>query len=242
MKFVTVLALCNDEETAKLKNYITNRYDIKLVTYNERDYKYFIDYMSENIDIILIEKSVNNKLFILNQYKDKYNYTKTIVVDDYNLECYKYLDNQYKLFNIFKNDYSKELFNICLNLVQKVATKNIPLYQEISNIINKTNISEKRLGYQYLRRAIYESFNNPHLLDNFDKKLYPLLSKTYHKSTVSIEKAIRSSISTAMENPQDEYNNQIFSKYMTYDKTSPTNQEYILTIVNLLLVEYGKII
>jgi len=242
MKIITVLALCNEKENIKLKNYINNRYDIKLVIYNEREYRSFIDYMNNPVDIILIEQSINNKLFILNQYKDKYNYTKTIVVDDYNLECYKYIDDQYKLFNIFKNDYSKELFNICLNLVQKIAIKNIPLYQEISNIINKTNIPDNRIGYQYLRRAIYESFNNPYLLDNFNKKLYPLLSKTYHKSTSSIEKAIRTSINKAMDKPNTDYNNKLFSKYMTYDKTTPTNQEYISTIVNMLFIEYGKII
>ena len=240
MKFITVLALCNEDETAKIKNYTQDRYDIRLITYKENDYRAFLDYINTKVDIILIENSINNKLYILKEYKDKTNYNKTIIVDDYKFECYKYIDNQYNLFNILKSDYSKEQLNICIDLVNKITTKNIPLYQEISNIIDKTNIPENRLGYQYLRRAIYESFNNPHLLDNFNKRLYPLLSKTYNKSTVSIEKAIRNSITNAMDNPNDEYNNKIFSKYMTYDKT-PTNQEYILTIVNLLMVEYGKI-
>ena len=241
MKFTTVLALCNEEETDKIHSYLQDRYDINIIIYKEKDYKTFLNHINNQIDIILIENSISNKLYILNQYKDKTYYNKTIVVDDYKLECYKYLDDKYRLFNILKSDYNKESLNICIDLVKKVKNKNIPLYQEITNIIDKTNISDNRLGYQYLRRAIYESFNNPHLLKNFNKNLYPLLSKTYHKSTISIEKAIRTSISNAMDNPNDEYNNKIFSKYMTYDKNIPTNQEYILTIVNMLNVEYGKI-
>ncbi len=241
MKFITVLALCNEEETAKIHSYLQDRYDVNTIIYKEKDYKAFLNNINDKIDIILLENSINDKLFILNQYKDKSYYNKTIIVDDYKLECYKYIDDRYKLFNIFKSDYNKESLIISIDLVNKITTKNIPLYQEISNIIDKTNISDNRLGYQYLRRAIYESFNNPHLLDNFNRNLYPLLSKTYNKSTVSIEKAIRTSITTAMDNPNDEYNNKIFSKYMTYDKTTPTNQEYILTVVNMLFVEYGKI-
>ena len=241
MKITTVLALCNEEETAKINSYIQDRYDIKLIIYKEKDYRAFLDNINSNIDIILIENSIYNKLHILKEYKDKTYYNKTIIIDDYRLECYKYIDDQYQLFNIFQSNYNKEQLITCIDLANRITIKNIPLYQEISNIINKTNISENRIGYQYIRRAIYESFNNPQLLDNFSKKLYPLLSKTYNKSIFSIEKAIRNSITKAMDNPNNEYNNKIFSKYMTYDKTTPTNQEYILTIVNLLMVEYGKI-
>jgi len=44
-----------------------------------------------------------------------------------------------------------------------------------------------------------------------------------------------------MNNINDEYNNKLFGKYMTYDKTTPTTQEFILTIVDNLLIEYGKV-
>ena len=141
---------------------------------------------------------------ILNKYQNKEKYNKTIVVDDYNLLCYKYLDNY--LFNIFQSGYNKDLLYICLDTIRKL-----------------------------------NHYNNPLLLKNFKKHLYPLLSKKYNKSICSIERAMRYSIYKAMDNTNDEYNNKLFSKYMTYDKTIPTTQEFILTIVNNLLSEYGKI-
>ena len=108
MKITTVLALCNEEETAKINSYIQDRYDIKLIIYKEKDYRAFLDNINSNIDIILIENSIYNKLHILKEYKDKTYYNKTIIIDDYRLECYKYIDDQYQLFNIFQSNYNKE--------------------------------------------------------------------------------------------------------------------------------------
>ena len=241
MKQLDLLALCNNQEQDRLKELLHNRYDTNLIIYNESEQNQFINYLNNNnVDLILIENSIKNKLNILNKYQNKEKYNKTIVVDDYNLLCYKYLDNY--LFNIFQSGYNKDLLYICLDTIRKLNHYyNIPLYQKINIILDKTNLPNNKLGYIYIKKAIYEAFNNPLLLKNFKKHLYPLLSKKYHKSICSIERAMRYSIYKAMDNTNDEYNNKLFSKYMTYDKTIPTTQEFILTIVNNLLSEYGKI-
>ena len=240
MKQLDLLALCNNQEQDRLKELLHNRYDTNLIIYNESEQNQFINYLNNNnVDLILIENSIKNKLNILNKYQNKENYNKTIVVDDYNLLCYKYLDDY--LFNIFQSGYNKDLLYTSLDTIQKLNHYyNIPLYQQINTILDKTNLPNNKKGYIYIKKAIYELFNNPSLVQNFDRKLYPLLSKTYHKSTYSIERAMRYSINKAM-NSNNEYNNKLFSKYITYDKTTPTTQEFILTIVDNLLNEYGKV-
>ena len=240
MKQLKLLALCNNQERDRLKELLHNRYDTNLIIYNEKEYNQFIYYLNNNkVDLIIIENSIKDKLYILNRYQDRTNYNKTIIVDDYNLLCYKYLDNN--LFNIFPSNYNKDLLHISLDFVLKINyDNNIPLYKNINNILDKTNLPNNKVGYVYIKKAIYESFNDPSLLNNFSKNLYPLLSKKYHKSTCSIERAMRYSINKAMDSINDEYNNKLFSKYITYDKTIPTTQEFILTIVNILLTEYGK--
>ena len=241
MKHLNLLVLCNDKEQERLKNLLYNRYDTKLLIYNEKERYQFINYLNNNdIDLIIIESSINNKLYLLNQYNNKTKYNRTIIVDDLKLECYKYLD--FHLFNIFPTNYNKDLLDISLDIIKKIDISiNIPLHQKIVHILNKTNLPNNNMGYKYIKQAIYESFNNPNLLINFNKRLYPLLSKKYQKSIYSIEKAMRSTITKAMNSTNDEYNNKLFSKYITYDKTTPTTQEFILTIVDNLLNEYGKV-
>ncbi len=241
MKYINLLVLCKDREQERLKELLNNRYDTNLIIFNEKDYNKFIDYLNKHtIDLILIENSITNKISILEKYNNKEDYSKTIIVDDYKLECYKHLDNN--LFNIFPSDYNKDLLYICLDIVLKTNIHRcIPLYQQISSILDKTKIPTNMMGYVYLRKAIYEIFKDESLKYNFNSKLYPLLSKTYNKSICSIEKAMRSTITKAMNNTNDEYNNKLFSKYITYDKTTPTTQEFILTIVDNLLNEYGKV-
>ena len=176
MKQLVLLVLCEKEEQERLEDIIHYRYNTKLVVYNKGDYYKFLEYLNNNtVDLILIEKSIPDKLTILNKYKNKQDYNKTIIVDDLKLECYKYLD--YNLFNILPSNYNKELLYICLDIALKINDNpNIPLYQKISDILDKTNLPNNKIGYKYIRKAIYELFQDPSLTNNFNRKLYPLFS------------------------------------------------------------------
>lgn len=102
------------------------------------------------------------------------------------------------------------------------------ILKRISKTLKRLGISPNKEGYHYLKDCILICLEKDEL--KVTKKIYLLLSKKYHKTTSSIEKAIRVAIENGWNNCDLSYSEDLFENTINYNKGKPTNYEFIATI------------
>ena len=106
------------------------------------------------------------------------------------------------------------------------------LTQRIHRELDFVGISPKAIGYQYLTDAILLAFHDPQ--PNLCRKL----SEKYHKTDVSIERAMQNAINRAWRTSDPDDLLEHYTARIRSDKGVPTLMEFVSHYVNVLRLEY----
>ncbi len=111
------------------------------------------------------------------------------------------------------------------------------LDERLANIFISAGIPPHIKGYQFLREAVKQAVNDPNMINNITKMLYPAVAERFNTSPSKVERAIRHAIEVAwsrgkIENINNVYGIKIFSK-----SDKPTNGELIALVSDKLLIE-----
>ena len=106
------------------------------------------------------------------------------------------------------------------------------LTQRIHRELDFVGISPKAIGYQYLTDAILLTFHDPQ--PNLCRKL----SEKYHKTDVSIERAMQNAINRAWRTSDPDDLLEHYTARIRSDKGVPTLMEFVSHYVNVLRLEY----
>lgn len=246
---IKVLVVCSTNYYEVLKSSfakISTEVQIKYHTDNYKDAIKIINSFSDDIDAIIIDSEIDNRktINLLKDYNNQQMLSSTIIIDNIKLDCYNLLFSNYQLYNIIPKDYKiEELLEDLREIKQKRSIYDyhkLPVYDKISDILKKLGISPDKNGFHYLRKAIYECYNNPMLMSNITKGIYPLVSTTFNKKESCIERSIRSAIETGWDRGNFEYSTELFSNCVDFYKSKPTNGEFVAVIVDKLLIDEGR--
>ncbi len=119
------------------------------------------------------------------------------------------------------------------NLKEK-ADEPIDLDTEITEILHEIGVPAHIKGYLYLRESITMVYHNVDILGAITKILYPTVAKKYKTTSSRVERAIRHSIEVAWNRGNVEAISQIFAYTISYNKSKPTNSEFIAMIADKL--------
>ncbi|MDE6584410.1 MAG: sporulation transcription factor Spo0A [Anaeroplasmataceae bacterium] len=120
------------------------------------------------------------------------------------------------------------------NLKEKPKNTSIDLDTEITEILHEIGVPAHIKGYLYLREAITMVYNNVDILGAITKYLYPTVAKKYKTTSSRVERAIRHSIEVAWNRGNVDAISQIFAYTISYNKSKPTNSEFIAMIADKL--------
>lgn len=120
-----------------------------------------------------------------------------------------------------------------INLANNAKVE-INLNQEITNILHEVGVPAHIKGYLYLREAITMVYNDINVLGAITKVLYPLIAKKFNTTSSRVERAIRHSIEVAWGRGNADTIAHIFSYTVSYNKSKPTNSEFIAMIADKL--------
>ncbi|MDR3262830.1 MAG: sporulation transcription factor Spo0A [Clostridiales bacterium] len=109
--------------------------------------------------------------------------------------------------------------------------------EKIANIFISVGIPAHIKGYQFLREAIKMAINNPEIINNITKKLYPNIAEKYDTSSSKVERAIRHAIEVAWSRGKIENINNIFGIKIYTASDKPTNGEFIALVADKMLLE-----
>ena len=111
------------------------------------------------------------------------------------------------------------------------------LDEKISNIFISIGIPPHIMGYQYLREGIKMTIDDPTIINNVTKKLYPEIGLRFKTTASKVERAIRHAIEVAWNRGRIEAINSIFGVRVYIGNERPTNSEFIALVADKLIFE-----
>ena len=124
------------------------------------------------------------------------------------------------------------------NLVDKsFERKANRLDERISKIFISVGIPPHIKGYQYLREGVKMAVDNPDIINNITKKLYPMIGEKYDTSASKVERAIRHAIEVAWNRGRIETINTMLGIRAYIGNEKPTNGEFIALIADKMILE-----
>ena len=111
------------------------------------------------------------------------------------------------------------------------------LDERLSNVFVTVGIPANLKGYQFLREGVKLTVDQPSMINNVTKQLYPAIARKFETSASKVERAIRHAIEVAwnrgrMENINTWYGVKVYSSY-----EKPTNSEFIALVADKLMLE-----
>lgn len=111
------------------------------------------------------------------------------------------------------------------------------LDEKISNIFISIGIPPHIKGYGYLREGIKLAVEEPQIINNVTKGLYPLIGERFGTSASKVERAIRHAIEVAWNRGRVEAISAIFGARVYIGTEKPTNSEFIALVADKLILE-----
>ena len=113
----------------------------------------------------------------------------------------------------------------------------VSLEEKISKIFINVGIPPHIKGYSFLREGVKMAVENPEIINNITKKLYPSIGEKYNTSASKVERAIRHAIEVAWNRGRIDSINNILGVRAYIGAEKPTNGEFIALVADKMLLE-----
>lgn len=145
------------------------------------------------------------------------------------------LNNLGKTIQSLLKETSSNSFGASYNLkAQKNNPNGKTLDTEITELLHEIGVPAHIKGYMYLRESITMVYNDVEILGGITKILYPTVARKFKTTSSRVERAIRHSIEVAWNRGNVDAISQIFAYTISYNKSKPTNSEFIAMIADKL--------
>ena len=123
------------------------------------------------------------------------------------------------------------------SLISEEIIYRMTLEEKVSSIFINVGIPPHIKGYSFLREGVIMAVNDPEIINNITKKLYPQIGEKYQTSASKVERAIRHAIEVAWNRGRIESINSILGVRAYIGAEKPTNGEFIALVADKMLLE-----
>ena len=109
--------------------------------------------------------------------------------------------------------------------------------EKISKIFINVGIPPHIKGYMFLREGVKMAVENPMIINNITKQLYPMIGEKFSTTASKVERAIRHAIEVAWNRGRIESINNILGVRAYVGAEKPTNGEFIALVADKMLLE-----
>ena len=207
----------------------------------------------QEVDVLLMNFFLSgidaiNIISEIRKQKDIYNLPKRIVVmldytSNFVVSKLSELEVDYVLMKPLNLDHFNQLlinFSKDLNKLENKIKDEDDLEYEITTILHEVGVPAHIKGYLYLREAIKIIYRDVSILGSVTKVLYPTLASMFYTTASRVERAIRHAIEISWVRGNVDTITDIFSYTISYNKSKPTNSEFIAMISDRLRLEHKK--
>ena len=113
----------------------------------------------------------------------------------------------------------------------------VSLEEKISKIFINVGIPPHIKGYSFLREGVKMAVEDPEIINNITKRLYPSIGEKYNTTASKVERAIRHAIEVAWNRGRIDNINNILGVRAYIGAEKPTNGEFIALVADKMLLE-----
>lgn len=113
----------------------------------------------------------------------------------------------------------------------------VSLDEKISKIFINVGIPPHIKGYSFLREGVKMAVEDPDIINNITKRLYPSIGEKYNTTASKVERAIRHAIEVAWNRGRIDNINNILGVRAYIGAEKPTNGEFIALVADKMLLE-----
>lgn len=178
-----------------------------------------------------IKEKTNKKVFVISSYKDN-----DILENAINLNVVSYMLKPFDLHILEKR----------INKIMEsdndisIESEHNTIRKKITKIIHELGVPSNLKGYNYIREGIMLVYYDPTLSSKITKGLYPQIAQKYTSNESRVERSMRHAIEVSWNRGNWDMMEDIFGYSVSIDKAKPTNSEFIVTIADMLRLEFNK--
>ena len=205
-----------------------------------------------DIDIVLLDIIMPKKdgIYVLEEMKNRSINKKVIVETSYDTDDIIHMVGRMGASYFISKPYDfKDLENRILD-ISSLSTPDIAkivsfadgeLQMTITKMLHELGIPSHIKGYSYIREGITILYDDPKMIGNITKKLYPELAKRYNTTTSRVERAMRHAIEVGWTRSDWKFTEDLFGQSVDFDKAKPTNSEFLVTLADKLRLDNNKV-
>ena len=250
MKTINLLVVDDDKDlVVTMKKYFEENTNIRIKyeASNGEEAKRIIDSRQEEYDLILLEPLIPkiDGLSLLETIKDKNINKKVLIISSYKdleiMERAKELNVIGYMMKPFDLKILEKRINNYFVDSEKVTIENekVSLKKRITKIIHELGVPSNLKGYDYIREGIMLVYYDPTLSSKITKGLYPIIANKFTSNESRVERSMRHAIEVSWNRGNWDMMEDIFGYSVSIDKAKPTNSEFIVTIADMLRLEYS---
>lgn len=211
--------------------------ELKYFAYNGFDGVNLIQSEFNNYDIILLDMVMPNKdgFYVLDKLEELDIKKSIIVLTGYNWELIinrvtSYDISYFMIKPVDFIDLEKRIKDVYY-LYDKKNILSDCKHKKIVKILHKLGMPSNLKGFDYIKSAIIILISEKKMII---KDLYIILAKEYSTTVHSVERSIRHAIEKSWEKNNIKFVEEIFGQSINFDKSKPTNSEFLKTILNII--------
>lgn len=173
------------------------------------------------------EHNIKKKTIVITSYKKEYtvNMTNNYGVSYYMLKPFSILALETRILELGNREYNKKTE---LNDNDRVV------HVAISKLLHQLGIPSHIKGYTYIRESVFLFYKNSESYGGITKEIYPEVAIRFSTTASRVERAIRHAIEVSWSRGDYDLMEEIFGNSVAFDRTKPTNAEFIATIADRL--------
>ncbi|HHT48863.1 MAG TPA: sporulation transcription factor Spo0A [Firmicutes bacterium] len=125
------------------------------------------------------------------------------------------------------------------NYYSPATRREVQTEREVTEILQKLRIPPHFKGYTYLRKAIMLCVQEPTLINEVTKKLYPRIAEEFNSTPNRVERSMRFAIETAWSKGEIEYLHELMGHLVDEKKGKPTNVSFIAKIADKIRLNFN---
>ena len=236
----------NQNVTNRIKEQFSSHAVIKVVNTidNGKDALDYIINNKNNFDILVMdlilpeidgltilqtmkEQNIKKKTIVITSYKKEYtvNMTNNYGVSYYMLKPFSILALETRILELGNREYIKK---------SELNDSDRVVHVAISKLLHQLGIPSHIKGYTYIRESVFLFYKNSERYGGITKEIYPEVAIRYSTTASRVERAIRHAIEVSWSRGDYDLMEEIFGNSVAFDRTKPTNAEFIATIADRL--------
>lgn len=241
-KQVRVVVVDDNEAVLRsVREYFRNNTVINIVgTFNNgRDgLDYVLNYPNE-YDLLIIDLILPHLdgIKVLEEMKSK-KITKKIIVlssfkDDFTIRKVQTLNADYFMLKpIDMEVIERRILDLIEQKDELKLAKSGKIELEVSTLLHDLGIPSHVRGYRYIREGVLLLYANENVATLVTKELYPQIADKYQTTSSRVERAIRHAIEISWSRGDIKLMEEIFGNSIDFDRSRPTNSEFLTTIAD----------